>query len=48
MTELTGWLLDVYAGEGGLFLWLLGDDDRRYRLRQRAGAGASLPGGVPA
>ncbi|GER78929.1 MAG: hypothetical protein HZC39_13655 [Chloroflexi bacterium] len=34
MDEVTGWLLDVYAGEeDGVVLWLLSDDDRRLRLR---------------
>ena len=34
MSELTGWLLDVYAGRDGVTLWLLGDDGGRYCLRQ--------------
>ena len=34
MSEHTGWLLDVYAGqEGGIVLWLLTDEDQRLRLR---------------
>lgn len=34
--ELSGWLLDVYAADNqGVVLWLLGDDGRRYQLRQR-------------
>jgi DNA polymerase-2 len=34
MTELTGWLLDVYACGDGVALWLLGEDGCRYCLRQ--------------
>ncbi len=36
MTEHTGWLLDIYTDpqEGGLVLWLLGEDGHRHRLRQ--------------
>ena len=34
MTELTGWLLDVYANERDLTLWLLGDDGERHCLFQ--------------
>jgi DNA polymerase-2 len=34
MTELTGWLLDLYAGEQGVTLWLLGRDGRRHCLVQ--------------
>lgn len=33
MDEATGWLLDVYADEDGLILWLLTDNDCRLRLR---------------
>jgi len=34
MDELTGWLLDLYAGaEGGLVFWLLADSGERLRLR---------------
>ncbi|MBN8656002.1 MAG: hypothetical protein J0M11_09720 [Anaerolineae bacterium] len=33
MAEATGWLLDVYAEEDGITLWLLTDDDKRLRLR---------------
>jgi DNA polymerase-2 len=33
MAEAIGWLLDVYAEEGGITLWLLTDDDKRLRLR---------------
>ena len=33
MAEATGWLLDVYAEEDGITLWLLTEDDRRLRLR---------------
>jgi len=33
---LTGWLLDLYAHpREGITLWLLGEDGRRYRLRQQ-------------
>jgi DNA polymerase-2 len=33
MTELTGWLFDLYPDpQGGLSLWLLGDDGMRYCL----------------
>ena len=32
MAEITGWLLDAYAGAGGMNLWILGDDGRRYHL----------------
>lgn len=33
---LTGWLLDLYIHpREGITLWLLGEDGRRYRLRQR-------------
>ncbi|MCC6986400.1 MAG: hypothetical protein IT309_08225 [Anaerolineales bacterium] len=35
MVEATGWLLDVYADEAGIDLWLLTDDDKRLRLRMR-------------
>jgi DNA polymerase-2 len=34
MAELTGWLLDVYAGEQGLTVWLLGEDGERHCLHQ--------------
>ncbi|MGB8214136.1 MAG: DNA polymerase domain-containing protein [Anaerolineales bacterium] len=34
MTELSGWLLDVYTGEQGLTVWLLGEDGERHCLRQ--------------
>ena len=34
MTELTGWLLDVYAGEQGLTIWLLGEAGERHCLHQ--------------
>ena len=41
MMDLTGWLLDVYPGRqnggdppDGVVVWLLGEDGRRYRLRQ--------------
>lgn len=33
MDDVIGWLLDVYADEDGLILWLLTDDDHRLRLR---------------
>ena len=33
MTEVIGWLLDVYAEEDGITLWLLTDDDKRLHLR---------------
>ena len=33
MAETTGWLLDVYAEEDGITLWLLTDDDKRLHLR---------------
>jgi DNA polymerase-2 len=33
--EYTGWLLDLFADpQGGVILWLLGDDGERYRLQQ--------------
>jgi len=33
--EHTGWLLDLYADpQGGVVLWLLGDDGQRYRFQQ--------------
>jgi DNA polymerase-2 len=32
MAELTGWLLDVYAGEKDLTVWLLGEDGQRHCL----------------
>lgn len=32
MTEAIGWLLDVYAEEDGINLWLLTDDDKRLHL----------------
>jgi DNA polymerase II len=36
MVERTGWLLDVYEDPlGGIVLWLLDDDGKRRRLRQR-------------
>ena len=35
MAERTGWLLDLYPDpQGGVVLWLLGDDGERHRLRQ--------------
>jgi DNA polymerase II len=34
MTELTGWLLDLYANGPDLTLWLLGDDGTRHCLYQ--------------
>ena len=40
MAELSGWLLDVYAGSqgaapaDGVVLWLLGEDGQRHRLHQ--------------
>ena len=34
MTELTGWLLDIYASGPDLTLWLLGDDRKRHCLSQ--------------
>ncbi len=35
ITEHTGWLLDLFADpQGGVILWLLGDDGKRYRLQQ--------------
>ena len=35
MADLTGWLLDLYEHEqGGVVLWLLGDDGGRHCLRQ--------------
>ncbi len=33
MAKAIGWLLDVYAEEDGITLWLLTDDDIRLRLR---------------
>ena len=33
MTEVIGWLLDVYAEEDGITLWLLTDDGKRLHLR---------------
>ncbi len=34
MAELTGWLLDLYDDpQGGVVLWLLGDDGERHRLQ---------------
>ena len=33
MAEAIGWLLDVYAEEDGITLWLLSDDNKRLRLR---------------
>ncbi len=35
MDEVIGWLLDVYADEDGLILWLLTDNDHRLRLRTK-------------
>ncbi len=32
MAEAIGWLLDVYADEDGIALWLLTEDDKRLRL----------------
>jgi len=33
--ELTGWMLDLYEEpQGGVILWLLGEDGQRHRLRQ--------------
>jgi DNA polymerase-2 len=34
MTEITGWLLDLYAGEQEATVWLLGRDGRRHCLAQ--------------
>jgi len=34
MAELTGWLLDVYSGEQGLTIWLLGEAGERHCLHQ--------------
>ncbi len=35
MAELTGWLLDVFAGtQPGVVLWLIGEDGQRHRLTQ--------------
>ncbi len=35
MTQLSGWLLDIYPDiDQYICLWLLGDDDRRYQLKQ--------------
>jgi len=34
MAELTGWLLDVYAGAQGLTIWLLGEAGERHCLHQ--------------
>jgi DNA polymerase II len=34
MTDLTGWLFDVYPNETGLTVWLIGEDGRRLRLHQ--------------
>jgi DNA polymerase-2 len=35
MSEITGWLLDLYEdGERGLAVWLITEDDRRICLRQ--------------
>jgi DNA polymerase-2 len=34
MAELAGWLLDVYAGEQGLTIWLLGEAGGRHCLHQ--------------
>ena len=33
MAEAIGWLLDVYAEDDGINLWLLTDDDKRLHLR---------------
>ncbi len=32
--EITGWLLDVYAGGSGVVVWLLGDDGQRHQFQQ--------------
>lgn len=37
MAEAFGWLLDVYAEEDGITLWLLTDEDKRLRLRMEFG-----------
>ena len=34
MNEILGWLLDVYANEKGLVIWIIGQDGSRYRLQQ--------------
>ncbi|HEY5270439.1 MAG TPA: DNA polymerase domain-containing protein [Anaerolineales bacterium] len=34
MADLTGWFLDVYAGEKDLTIWLLGDEGKRHCLSQ--------------
>jgi len=33
INEITGWLLDVYAEEDGITLWLLTEDEKRLHLR---------------
>lgn len=35
ISEVKGWLLDLYPNQnGGIHLWLLGEDGKRYQLRQ--------------
>ena len=55
MAELTGWLLDVYAGEQGLTVWLLDEAGERRCLHQAfpvtfyvaSPAGERVDGGAP-
>ena len=36
ISEVKGWLLDLYPNQsGGIHLWLLGEDGKRYQLRQK-------------
>jgi DNA polymerase II len=45
MPEYTGWLLDLYpAPGGGVKLWLLGEDDKRYCFQQALPATAYAAG----
>ncbi len=49
MSELTGWLLDVYpAAQDGVRLWLVGQDGQRYHLQQPFPVTFTLPGLLPA
>ena len=45
--SITGWLLDVYANQTNLTLWVIGEDGRRYRLFQDFGATVHAAGPFP-
>ncbi|MBP9502639.1 MAG: hypothetical protein KBF17_10810 [Candidatus Promineofilum sp.] len=47
MREVTGWFLDVYAGEEGVTIWLLGDDGGRHRFSQPFPVAFRVAGAFP-